>query len=181
MEQCIVCGKPTENLFTLYRAREEESETQEVRSDYITEKTRRIRRVHQKIITRFSDISEVPFGYCKTCLYANRRKGVKLLAAGTTFVAAGIAVFFLTHGAGRLSAYDIIAGVTAFSGLLVCFAGLHLALASTKNIPYDTQKGRLMAAPDSSHGMRFFSPFEYEYFKKNGMAEIRHRTLDLPV
>lgn len=181
MEQCIICGNQTDNVFVIHRAREEEPETQEVRSDYFTQGTRQIRRVHQKIITRFADVTEVPFGYCKHCLYANRRKGLKLLAVSLILISAAFVIFFTLHSPGRISLGDIIAAVTGFTGMLVLFGGLHFALASTKNIPYEAQKSRLLSSAQGPANMRFLSPAEYEYFKKNGMAEIRHRTVELPV
>lgn len=180
MEQCIICGNQTDNVFVVYRAREEEPETQEVRSDYFSQGTRQIRRVHQKIITRFTDIKEEPFGYCRHCLYANRRKGLKLIMAGAALIAITILVFVIMHIPGRLSAFDIIAAIAGFAGVLTFFGGLHFALSSTKNVPYDAQKSKLFSVKSDGR-VRLLSPMEYEYFKKNGMAEIKHRTVDLPV
>lgn len=181
MEQCIICGNQTDNVFVVYRAQEEEPETQEVRSDYFTQGTRQIRRVHQKIITRFTNVAEVSFGYCKHCLYANRRKGLKLLASAIILIAVALTVFFTLRSVGQLSFIDIIAAIIAFAGMLFLFGGLHFALSSTKNIPYETQRNRLSSSSQCLDKVRFMSPAEYEYFKKNGMAEIKRRTVDLPV
>ncbi len=181
MEQCIKCGNQTDNIFIVYRAREEDPETQEVRTDYFTQGTRQIRRVHQKIITRFVDAAEIPFGYCKHCLLAHRIKGLKLLAAAIVLIAAALVIFFTLHSAGKISPADIIAFAIGCAAMLVLFAGLHFALSSTKNIPFEAQKSRLSSSFHGQDKVRFMSPAEYEYFKKNGMAEIKHRTVDLPV
>ncbi len=181
MEKCIICGNQTDNVFVIYRAREEEPETQEVRSDYFTQGTRQIRRVHQKIITRFTDVTEIPFGYCTHCLYANRRKGLKLLAGAITVIVIALIMFFGFHSTGRIAFTDIIAAVAGFAGMLIFFGGLHFILSRVKNIPCNTQKSRLSSSARGLEKMRFMSPAEYEYFKKNGMAEIKHRTVDMSV
>ncbi len=181
MEQCIICGNQTDNVFIIYRAREEEPETQEVRTDYFTEGTRQIRRVHQKIITRFADVEEIPFGYCKHCLFAPRRKGLQLLMAAIILIAIALAIYLSLHSTGRISPADIIAAATGFAGMLVFFGGLHFALSDTKNIPFEAQKSRLASFFQGQDRVRFMSSKEFEYFKKNGMAEIKHRTVDLPV
>jgi len=185
MEKCIVCGKETDSVFTLYEAHIGNTETVDERTEYIALGARKIRRVHRKIITNYDAVTEHPFGYCPRCLGENRRRGIKYLIGGCVGLMAPAAVLFMYgRGLGGGSALkeplSVLAPLAGFAGLIIAFMGVHYVFSGKKSLPYDRKKGDFDGQYAESRSCKIMSPGEYEYYRKNGMKDVSRKAVDLP-
>jgi hypothetical protein len=184
MENCIACGTPTDSIYTLYEVGIGGVENRESRTEYFTEGLSKIRRVHYKIITSLDGLTEHHFGYCKKCLTKDRRFGLKLLVLGAPAFLVPAALLFLYSrdaGSGLLSLPGIAAVVLGFIGMITAFMSVHYIFAGKRSLPYDTKKKDFDDRYLEERNCRVLTPNEYEFYRKNGMKDIKNRTVDYPV
>lgn len=185
MEHCIACGKPTGAVYTLYEARMGEVETREARTEYLSEGTSRIRRVHYKVITPLDAIEEHHFGFCEKCLTRNRRRGFKLLFLGApAFIVPAAGLFLYSRslsgdsGTGKVLA--VTAAVTGFIGLMTAFISLHFIFAGKRTLPYDRKKPEFDEVYRLQRKCLILTPNEYDFYRKNDMKDVKNRVVDFP-
>lgn len=183
MENCIACGTPTDSIYTLYEVGIGPVENKEARTEYFTEGMSKIRRVHYKIITSLEGVKEHDFGYCNKCLMKDRTFGLRLLLLGVpAFLVPALLLFLYSRGAGSglLSLPGIASVVLGFIGMIIAFMSVHYIFAGKRSLPYDTKKKDFDDRYLEVHNCRVLTPNEYEFYRKNGMKDIKNKIIDYP-
>ncbi len=182
MEKCIACGTETDSIYTLYELHIGGVENKEARSEYYTDGTRKMRRVHYKVITSFDGVTEHNFGYCDRCLTKSRRFGLKLLFLGAPALLVPAALLLLySRSAGGIWTLPGIAGIVlGFIGMIIAFMSVHYIFAGKRSLPYDTKKLDFDERYMEERNCRVLTPTEYEFFRKNDMKDIRNRVAEQP-